>query len=723
MTFYRNGLIFVILCNFSNIHADSIGIAEQNRLLSVASAAYESNIESLKRGRFNFTLRRIDLIGGPEQRLLPNIKSEIGQGFYVFDRNLWHYRIRYQLEDLRANTSRTPTNQGFRTRRTLFPVDIVSDGAILIEHLERYDVEHNTIRHHYQVRNNGIEEFGSLIHFPLRLGMPSSKSQGLLADLDRVKQKQGVTIDKIDTEIDGGQRSIRIYLRSSDFIRTYYIDVNRGGIPFKIIDEATGFGKLNAIKETIYSDIREYPGIGWFPHRMIVRNIGQNELEMTLQNVEFEPKFASEDFLIRSDIPISLSDSEVKIDTPERRTWSISDVRLARKKYPRQDQFDPKVSIEPMPGPVLAWDYRRLRFFGVFALLLGFVLLAWLLRSRTSRNSVSNRAGFTIIEILIVIMIIGVIVALLLPAIQSARESARRATCSNRMKQIGLALSLYENCYRTFPGTTYLYKSIDGEYNASYSVHAHILNFLEIKPLYDSINFSMQTISQLGLIANRTAMGVRVDSFLCPSDSSPKVRGFGRSNFRFSSGPSPDSIARDLYFRSGMFGVFHCTTSDSVTDGLSNTIALSERVQGSWDLGRISPFADYKGLYKEIYADRKYDVKRAFDFCRELPDSVPFETRSGESWMITSLHSTTYNHVFVPNATETDCSYLGAQHEDFNSRFVMEGIISARSFHSGGVNVGFADSHVSFVRSGIDLSLWRALSTRNQGEPNLADSY
>ena len=127
MTFYRNGLIFVILCNFSNIHADSIGIAEQNRLLSVASAAYESNIESLKRGRFNFTLRRIDLIGGPEQRLLPNIKSEIGQGFYVFDRNLWHYRIRYQVEDLRANTSRTPTNQGFRTRRTLFPVDIVSD--------------------------------------------------------------------------------------------------------------------------------------------------------------------------------------------------------------------------------------------------------------------------------------------------------------------------------------------------------------------------------------------------------------------------------------------------------------------------------------------------------------------------------------------------------------------------------------------------------------------
>ena len=57
--------------------------------------------------------------------------------------------------------------------------------------------------------------------------------------------------------------------------------------------------------------------------------------------------------------------------------------------------------------------------------------------------------GFTIIELLVVLAIIGVLIALLLPAVQAAREAARRASCSNNMRQLGLALQLYHDALKT----------------------------------------------------------------------------------------------------------------------------------------------------------------------------------------------------------------------------------------------------------------------------------
>ena len=67
-------------------------------------------------------------------------------------------------------------------------------------------------------------------------------------------------------------------------------------------------------------------------------------------------------------------------------------------------------------------------------------------------NQHNRRRGFTLIELLVVIAIIAVLVALLLPAVQQAREAARRSSCKNNMKQLGLAIHNYHDTHRVFPG-------------------------------------------------------------------------------------------------------------------------------------------------------------------------------------------------------------------------------------------------------------------------------
>ncbi len=149
--------------------------------------------------------------------------------------------------------------------------------------------------------------------------------------------------------------------------------------------------------------------------------------------------------------------------------------------------------------------------------------------------------GFTLIELLVVIAIIAVLISLLLPAVQSARESARRAQCTNNMKQIGLAVHNYMSSNNTMPPAYIVYSPgpVGGMDTAQdYTALARMLPFLEQNAIYNSINFnfgarwgdgtksdipgtmngSTADCDTFGL-NNASASANQINSFLCPSDT------------------------------------------------------------------------------------------------------------------------------------------------------------------------------------------------------------
>ena len=106
-----------------------------------------------------------------------------------------------------------------------------------------------------------------------------------------------------------------------------------------------------------------------------------------------------------------------------------------------------------------------------------------------------KRAGFTLVELLVVIAIIGILVALLLPAVSAAREAARKMSCSNNLKQIGLAMRTYHNTYSRLPHMGFYMWTRQSNNGQTWtgasqgSIYARLLPFLEQDPLYNQLNF------------------------------------------------------------------------------------------------------------------------------------------------------------------------------------------------------------------------------------------
>jgi prepilin-type processing-associated H-X9-DG protein len=179
-----------------------------------------------------------------------------------------------------------------------------------------------------------------------------------------------------------------------------------------------------------------------------------------------------------------------------------------------------------------------------------------------------------LIELLVVIAIIAILVALLLPAVQQARETARRSTCRNNLKQMGLAMHNYHDVRQVFP-----YGCLsEGANNSSYGWGTFLLPYLDQEPLSDQLNFNRQLPIDLGDAQVAAALNTVVPIYLCPSaplGERYNDHNFARNDYSANNGNAEDGVFVRVDDANNLLGI-DAVAIKNITDGTSNTIAIGE---------------------------------------------------------------------------------------------------------------------------------------------------
>jgi prepilin-type N-terminal cleavage/methylation domain-containing protein len=326
-------------------------------------------------------------------------------------------------------------------------------------------------------------------------------------------------------------------------------------------------------------------------------------------------------------------------------------------------------------------------------------------------NRDKDNHGFTLVELLVVIAIIGILIGMLLPAVQAVREAARRTTCANNMRQMGLALHNYESARMRFPsagqakrggtgpnaGQNVFFtdrQQLESFGDASHSVQTYILPFIEQNNVYNLFNIRYRyDIGPTGPEAptNQQAAKTSIATFLCPSTnraSETDAEGYGFTDYS-----APVTV------RPGLSGDpnqrrFKCALNGdsqrligSITDGTSNTIAIAE------DAGR-------------------YDVDTG-GFMIVKPESMDDSTIANRrSWAWADPDNAfnvdkLVNNNAVPVGGPPGCTWdivnCGPNEETF-------------SFHPAGANVNLCDGSVQFLDANIDAITFTAMMSKDGGE-------
>ncbi len=361
-------------------------------------------------------------------------------------------------------------------------------------------------------------------------------------------------------------------------------------------------------------------------------------------------------------------------------------------------------------------------------------------------------------ELLVVITIIGILIALLLPAVQAAREAARRGQCTNQLKQLGLALQNYHNIFNVFPagegGTSQggcwpTSATQPGSNCNSLSPFVPLLPFFEQTTIWDQINSPMvdsygthwPRFGTYPLHGPRTTynsvygyppFGVEIRCLLCPSDGSAKgysaSYSMPKTSYAACKGDeiqyinnSADSLRRGIFAKQIWFGIA------DITDGTSNTVALSERAVypgGNQILGGTSNSASFTSM------GAASGPRPSLCLQEKQPGGtlLNYTTSSwwvGTSWACGQNIGHGFTTVLPPNAP---ACWSGSA-----SDFAV-GLATAQSFHPGGVNVCMADGSCRFVTETIDTGdlnsaearalgvqaspygVWGAMGSRRGGE-------
>jgi prepilin-type N-terminal cleavage/methylation domain-containing protein/prepilin-type processing-associated H-X9-DG protein len=301
-----------------------------------------------------------------------------------------------------------------------------------------------------------------------------------------------------------------------------------------------------------------------------------------------------------------------------------------------------------------------------------------------------TRRAFTLIELLVVIAIIAILIGLLLPAVQKVREAAARMSCSNNLKQLGVAVHSYHDVNGTLPRNGSRFTSGSGSCctNVAWSWIARVLPHIEQENLYRQAGIDTASIT------NNASAATVIKTLLCPSDNAtqfgntranPTIYGNvqgGPSNYKGVSGSNwcwgdfPNTGTNgncDVFYQGGTGkgdGVFFRTDVlfktqlVGITDGTSNTFMIGE------DVPELS------------------------------------------AWCAWPYANHTTGTCAIPLNTNMDKRYGLAAGEDGK----WPNTYSFRSRHSGGANFCLADGSVRFVRQAIPIATYRALSTATGGE-------
>ncbi|MFK7777011.1 MAG: DUF1559 domain-containing protein [Gimesia sp.] len=293
--------------------------------------------------------------------------------------------------------------------------------------------------------------------------------------------------------------------------------------------------------------------------------------------------------------------------------------------------------------------------------------------------------GFTLIELLVVIAIIAILIALLLPAVQQAREAARRSTCKNNMKQIGLALHNYHDTFRTFP-SSHIRGPVDSWTTSQIGWLARILPYMDQAPLFNKIDWEIQP-GNTGT-ANIEAMNYELPAYRCPSDPGNRgttgQSGYGPTNYVACSANSGSFSAGGSNFanngRSVMF-LNSATKMRDITDGISNTMISSECKVGH-------PYVGINATSSTVCT------------------GTPTVKLRGYSWFFgQAMMAWSYTTLIGPNSDFTECA----------SSTGGPALMGARSPHVGGVHVLLGDGRIRFISENIHLGTWQDLGHKSDG--------
>lgn len=296
-----------------------------------------------------------------------------------------------------------------------------------------------------------------------------------------------------------------------------------------------------------------------------------------------------------------------------------------------------------------------------------------------------SRHAFTLVELLVVIAIIGVLIGLLLPAVQAAREAARRSSCTNNLRQIGLAIHNYAHGSRERFPKGWLCDAGNAETGLGWGWASQILPHMEESAVGNAVAGHIQAGRKIvdASAASAATRMVVVNSFLCPSDPANgnpifEMHGaeqdFSRSNYPGMFGAEHvEEVIEDhpdeLFAGNGIFFAESRVEFRSVTDGLSKTIMVAERD------------------------------------AREIPGhDDPTEMEQFDSVWIGMAEGGEEAIVRVVGGGEEMFNSAAPHAEDFRSR------------HPNGINVVFADGHVEFLTNSLSETVFQRMSQRNDGQ-------